>query len=101
MVTRVQLKMAIMKEINDRLPDVEPIYRPSPFQYSDARDWVNWEDGADPDGWFLGTCPLEKDKRRKKHLARFNFFKGVMQCGEGCHDDKGNFISLVNVRRLT
>lgn len=100
MVTKAERKAAEQEEINERLADVEPLFRPSPFQYRLAKDWVDWDDGCDPDGFFIGNCPLQRDKRRRRHLARYNFQRGVMQCTEDCHAGMGNFISLVNASSM-
>lgn len=97
MPTKAERRSALLAEIEQACPDVEPMFKPSPWQFDVLRDAVDWGDGCDPDGFFIGTCPLQKDKRRRSHLMRFNFARGVVQCTAGCHEGMGNFISIGNM----
>jgi hypothetical protein len=55
-------------------------------------------DGADPDGWWLGHCPLH-DKRGAgvEPTAQFNFQHGALRCmgDPRCHPRRS--MSLNNV----
>lgn len=101
MTTKAERKAAAQAEVESLLPDVDVMSRPSAYQYGLTKDWVAWEDGCDPDGWFNATCPLQTDRRRRPHPARINFSKGVLQCGASdnglasCHPGR-NFMSIVN-----
>jgi hypothetical protein len=110
MVTKAERQAVLRAEIAEVCQDVEEEFRPSPWQYDKLRDAVQWTDGCDPDGYFLGTCILGRwrdsfrDKRRKPigpHLARYNMLKGIMRCDPdgdrpSCHADAGRTISISN-----
>lgn len=55
-------------------------------------------DGADPDGWWLGHCPLhDKEVSGVEPTAQFNFQHGALRCmgDPPCHSRRS--ISLNNV----
>lgn len=89
MTTKAERRAAIQEEIVAALPDVDEQHRPSPYQYTTWREFVEWNDGCDPDGYFMGDCPTGE-----AHPARFNFLKGVVRCDDNCFPTPT--ISLVN-----
>jgi hypothetical protein len=110
MTTKAERQASLRAEIARVCQDVEEEFRPSPWQYDKLRDAVQWADGCDPDGYFIGTCILGRwrdsfrDRRRKPigpHLARYNMLKGVMRCDPdgdrpSCHESAGRTISIGN-----
>jgi hypothetical protein len=55
-------------------------------------------DGADPDGWWLGHCPLhDKEAESVEPTAQFNFQHGALRCmgDPPCHERRS--ISLTRV----
>lgn len=102
MATKAEQRAAVLEEINRACADVDEEFRPSPWQFTTFKSDVDWLDGCDPDGYFLGRCPLAMGK---PHPARFNFLKGVMRCDPdedrpSCHEPT-HTLSLANagVRR--
>jgi hypothetical protein len=67
-------------QIAEACSDVDLMYRPRPMQWIVWKDLVEWPDGVDPDGFFLGTCAISKADGEVHHLASYNFHKGVMRC---------------------
>lgn len=70
---------------------------------SDSQRDLWWEyiiedDGADPDGWWLGRCPLhDKEGVGVEPTAQFNFQHGALRCmGDPCCHQKRT-MSLNNV----
>jgi hypothetical protein len=86
-------------KLSELLPDVPMQFLPSPFQYGLWKDWVDWDAGADPDGNFLGSCPLH-DKSKEETSAVYNFDRGVLRCQNdpSCHAPK-RAMALGNVTR--
>lgn len=97
MTTKAEQRAAVLEEINRACADVDEEFRPSPWQFTTFKTDVDWLDGCDPDGYFLGRCPLAMGK---SHPARFNFLKGVMRCDPdedrpSCHEGR-HTLSLAN-----
>jgi hypothetical protein len=80
---------SVRAEINKRCADVEMIHRPSVMQYVTWKDLVDWEDGTDPDGWFIGVCPISHVEKGPGHMAQYTFHKGTVKCEEGCLNPTG------------
>lgn len=101
MSTKAERKAEVQAEIRRICEDVDEQYWPSPWQFQLLRNDVDWMDGADPDGYFLGRCVLARFRGDPVHPARYNFHKGVMRCDPdedrpSCHEEIGRTISLVN-----
>lgn len=93
-------------EVKDALCDVDPQYWPSVHQFANWRDLVEWSDGCDPDGYFLGRCPFQYlADRGVDHMARWNFDRGVVRCDghddfPSCHGPVGRTVSLSTVAAM-
>ena len=84
------------------MDDVSPLVMPTQNQRALWWHFVMADDGVDPDGYWLGHCPIHDLKRDLEvATAQFNFRKGVMRClGEpSCHEGK-RAVSLTNVLTL-
>lgn len=75
------------------VPDVPLAHLPSQHQHRLWGRYVDYAEGADPDGGFLGQCALDTT-----HSAVYNFSKGIMRCEAepSCHPRK-RAMSLDNV----
>ena len=71
---------------------------PSMQDFERLRKWVCWSDGLDPDGRWLGFCPIHDRSRRSEGSATYDFVKGMFRCnGEiPCHKGK-RAISINNL----
>lgn len=76
---------------------VSPIHMPSKYQKSLWANWYQEDLGTDPQGRWLGWCPLHDPERATEASATYNFSVGSMTClaASKCH--KGNSISLDRV----
>lgn len=85
--------------LEELLPGVPLSFLPSKWQWRFWGPFIDPGQGTDPDGAFLGWCPIHDTTRdRERMSAVFNFAKGIMRC-EGdpsCHQGK-RAVSLSNV----
>ena len=88
-----------MDEVRALLVDVEPAHLPSVAQYNLWRNSIQWQRGCDPEGQFIGWCPLNPERLEGRHMAWFNFHKGTYTCGEDCHPDTRS-ITLVQLSNM-
>lgn len=72
-------------------------YLPSAWQFAQVGQLVQWEDGCDPAGNFIGHCIIHADEREVEISAEYNFDRGVMRCyrSPACHAPK-RAMSIVN-----
>lgn len=84
--------------------DVPTMHRPTKEQFFTWEKMVDWSLDADPDGYFLGWCPIPKVDGNPAHRAMYSFFKGVVRCEEGCFNSRtasmSNVLTAIAVQTL-
>lgn len=89
-------KVRLLSEVYMKMQDLPP--GPSDSQRELWWSYIIESEGADPDGWWLGRCPLHDMKGAGvEPTAQFNFQHGALRCmgDPPCHDRRS--ISLGNV----
>lgn len=76
---------------------VDP-FVPNMQEFIRLRKWVCWADGPDPDGRWIGFCPLHDRRRRSEASAIWDFVKGMYWCNSdpSCHPGQ-RAISIQNL----
>lgn len=75
---------------DSNIPDWVPIqYRPTERQKTDWWRFILPDAGTDPQGWWLGWCPLhDKQQLADQATASFNFDRDAFRCTaeSPCHE---------------
>lgn len=93
------IQVAEFSDVQTAMPDVSLEHLPNVQEYNRWRNWVRWNDGCDPEGNFIGWCPLHDRKRNADiGLATYNFLRGSFSCmnAPSCHEGRRG-MTLVNL----